>query len=246
MGTGRKGRVGLIISCEHGGNDVPLEFAASFLGRQALLDSHRGFDPGALLMATTLANALSGSLVGAHVSRLLVDLNRSLGHPKLHDPFIRRLPASVRQRVVATYHTPYRDRVEALVSAAIDEHGHAIHISSHSFTPVLDGKLRRADIGLLYDPGRPGELALCAAWKQALADLAPSLVVRRNYPYQGDGDGVTRWLRGRFDSGSYVGVELEINQRLVGAKGEAWSDLRETVVASLQSVLAAPAALFPR
>ena len=31
-----------------------------------------------------------------------------------------------------------------------------IHISSHSFTPELNGKVRRADVGLLYDPGSPG------------------------------------------------------------------------------------------
>ena len=34
-----------------------------------------------------------------------------------------------------------------------------IHISSHSFTPELDGKVRSADVGLLYHPGRHGEAA---------------------------------------------------------------------------------------
>ena len=33
-----------------------------------------------------------------------------------------------------------------------------IHVSSHSFTPELDGKVRRADVGLLYDPAPRGEV----------------------------------------------------------------------------------------
>ena len=32
-----------------------------------------------------------------------------------------------------------------------------IHLSSHSFTPELDGKVRKADIGLIYDPARQRE-----------------------------------------------------------------------------------------
>ena len=101
-----------------------------------------------------------------------------------------------------------------------------IHISSHSFTPALDGKVRRADVGLLYHPGRHGEAALCARWKASLAAMAPELRVRRNYPYAGKGDGLTSHLRRRFPPGAYVGIELEVNQSIVFAAGRRWTALR--------------------
>ncbi len=228
---------GLVITCEHGGNRIPAAFAGSFDGREAVLASHRGFDRGALLMARALADAFSAPLVASRISRLLVDLNRSPGHPTLHDPRIRSLPERVRRMIVARYYTPYRNRVEARVAEAIARQGRAVHVASHSFTPELHGRVRPGDVGLLYDPARPGEVALCAAWQRALAKQAPALAVRRNDPYRGSGDGLTRLLRGRFDATCYVGIELEINQRCVRSRGRDWADLREVIVQSLRQAL---------
>jgi len=112
-----------------------------------------------------------------------------------------------------------------------------IHISSHSFTPVLDGKARNADIGLLYDPARHGEVALCERWKNALTALAPHLKVRRNYPYAGKGDGLTRHLRRRYSPRVYVGVELEINQKHVAAPAAQYRALRRAIVDALRIAL---------
>jgi len=103
----------------------------------------------------------------------------------------------------------------------------------------LDGKARRADVGLLYHPGRLGEAELCAHWKAALAAFAPGLRVRRNYPYAGKGDGLTSHLRLRFPSNAYVGIELEINQGIVLAAGRRWSALRHVLIDSLRAACAA-------
>lgn len=125
------------------------------------------------------------------------------------------------------------------MAAIVARRRRAVHVSSHSFTPVLDGTVRRTDVGLLYDPSRPGEVALCARWKAALAALAPALVVRRNYPYQGKCDGLTAHLRRRFSPSSYVGVELEVNQRIVAAGGRRWRALVTALIASLRAATAA-------
>jgi predicted N-formylglutamate amidohydrolase len=109
-----------------------------------------------------------------------------------------------------------------------------IHLSSHSFTPLLDGKLRSADVGLLYDPARSGEAALCARWKRALGTALPDLRVRRNYPYAGKGDGLTAHLRRRFPDDAYIGIELEINQAIVHAAGRPWARLRSALIDSLR------------
>lgn len=228
---------GLVISREHGGNLIPSAFAGLFAGQSALLASHRGFDAGALRMAKTLAEAFAAPLVSARISRLLVDLNRSPGHPTLHHPCVRDAPTVVRRQVMACHYAPYRRQVAARVAEAIAARGRAIHLSSHSFTPALDGDLRRADIGLLYDPSRTEEALLCARWKRALGRLAPALTVRRNYPYRGSGDGLTSALRRRFAAEVYLGIELELNQKLVAETDEAWAGLRAQVVASLRLAL---------
>src|SRR3981081_2677744 len=110
-----------------------------------------------------------------------------------------------------------------------------IHISSHSFTPELDGKVRCADVGLLYHPGRHEEAELCARWKASLAVFAPQLRVRRNYPYAGKGDGLTSHLRRRFPRRAYVGIELEVNQAIVAAGARRWGLWRGVLVDSLRA-----------
>jgi predicted N-formylglutamate amidohydrolase len=224
---------GLVITCEHGGNRIPKPYRDLFHADQALLSSHRGFDPGALIMARTLATAFTAPLVVSTVSRLLVDLNRSIGHPRLYSQAIRKAPAEVREQILKHYYHPYRAQVERLVRQAIADGGVVIHIASHSFTPELDGKIRAADIGLLYDPARPGEVDLCERWKAAIKTCAPDLAVRRNYPYAGKDDGLTAWLRRRFPADGYVGVELEINQKHVVRAGGHWTALRQVIVESL-------------
>ncbi len=172
------------------------------------------------------------------VSRLLVDLNRSIGHPQLFSAVTRGVPAELRSKIAERHYRPYRAQAEGLVEEATSRGRRVIHISSHSFTPVLNGKVRRADIGLLYHPGRRAERELSARWKAALALAAPELRVRRNYPYAGKADGLTSYLRRRFAPGAYVGIELEVNQGIVLAGGRRWKALRGRLVESLRTALA--------
>src|SRR5690606_7003605 len=157
----------------------------------------------------------------AEHTRLLVDLNRSLSHPRLFSEYTRPLPRDARMRILAEYYRPYRDAVEREIRAATARGERGLPVSSHSFVPVLSGVARGADAALLYDPRRPGEAAFAAAWRGALRESAPrDWVIRRNYPYRGSADGLTTHLRKRFGDGGYAGLELEINQRLVG--GVEW------------------------
>jgi predicted N-formylglutamate amidohydrolase len=189
-------------------------------------------------MARALAGAFRAPLVTSTISRLLIDLNRSIGHPRLFSAATRIAPAKVRAKIVEQHYLPYREEVERLVSRSVSRGRRMVHISSHSFTPELDGKVRCADVGLLYDPGRNGEAELCARWKASLAAIAPELRVRRNYPYAGKGDGQTSYLRLRFLPGAYVGIELEVNQNIVLAAGRRWTALRGVLIDSLRAACA--------
>jgi len=225
-----------LISCEHGGNRIPAAYRHLFAGRGAVLRSHRGYDPGALRMARDLAAALAAPLHACIVSRLLIELNRSPRHARLYSEFTRDAGAGLRRELLERYYLPYRDAVETRIGAMTASGLRVVHLSSHSFTPALDGVVRDADIGLLYDPRRGGERALCREWRIALGRHAPGLKVRMNYPYAGTADGFTTYLRRRFTGADYLGIELEINQRHA-APGPAWRALREAVVAALRDAL---------
>ena len=229
----------LVVTCEHGGNRIPPPYRYLFTSdeHRTLLESHRGFDAGALVVARAMAKELAAPLVSSTVSRLLVDLNRSLNHRTLHAPHLRNAPEAVRRRIVDRYYRPYRSKAESLMRAGLDQGCRVVHISCHSFTPELDGDIRNADIGLLYHPARPGEVEFCESWQASLKACAPELKVRRNYPYEGRNDGFTAYLRRRYSAFEYVGIELEINQKLVLKSAPRWSKLRASIIASLRPLL---------
>lgn len=223
-----------LITCEHGGNRIPPRYRPLFAGFGALLQTHRGHDPGALALARELARALAAPLFVSTTSRLLIDLNRSVGHPRLYSEATRNAPVALRREILEQHYLPYRNRVETHIAEAIACGKRVVHLSAHSFTPELDGTIRNADIGLLYDPARSGERELCRRWQTELRARAPALKVRRNYPYSGTSDGFTAYLRRRFPADAYIGIELEINQQHVFHGGRQWPALRCHVIEALR------------
>jgi predicted N-formylglutamate amidohydrolase len=228
----------ILVTCEHGGNRVPRRYAPLFRGLERQLRTHRGFDFGALLMAREISRHFTALLVASTVTRMLVDLNRSISNRRLYSAASRAAPKEEADRILRDHYFPYRRRVEGLVAKAIGRGRRVVHISSHSFTPRLHGRVRRADVGLLYDPARRGESDLCALWKTALENVATELTVRRNSPYAGKNDGLTTHLRLRHRPSEYVGIELEINQRLLVGGARRWAPLRAAIVESLRLALA--------
>lgn len=150
-------------------------------------------------------------------TRLLVDLNRSVGHRALFSEYTRALPEAERDTILETHYHAWRDAVVGRIDDWRRRGDAVVHVSVHSFTPKLAGKVRDADIGLLYDPGRTWEKAICRRWRLVLREVAPDARVRLNYPYRGTADGFTKHLRRRFPE-SYAGIELELNEGNVGVR----------------------------
>lgn len=212
----------VLVTCEHGGYQIPEAYRGCFDGADEVLASHRGWDPGAWRLARDMATSLSHfrreSLIASTVTRLLVDLNRSAHNPRVFSPWTRALPREERERLLAAYHRPHRVAVDEAVTRGRGG-GTVVHLGVHSFTPVLQAAVRRPDLALLYDPRRPSERLLCAAWVRALKARLPGLAVHRNDPYRGASDGLTTWLRGRHGDDGYLGIEVEVNQRLLDGRG---------------------------
>lgn len=223
----------LVVSCEHGGHAVPPAYAALFAGYEDMLLTHRGWDPGALELAQQMARTLEAPLFAATTTRLLIDLNRSIGHRQLYSEATRSLPAALRRDLIALHYQPHRKAVESAVARLIAGGQRVMHIAAHSFTPEMNGVLRQADVAWLYDPGRAGEGAAARRWHQALAQRRPDLRLRRNYPYQGKSDGLASLLRKRHAPAQYVGIELEVNQRWVAEGGMRWARLRADIIGAL-------------
>jgi predicted N-formylglutamate amidohydrolase len=223
----------MLITCEHGGNHVPGHFAPFFRNQDDLLESHRGYDAGALELAKKLAGGLKAPLSFSKVTRLLIDLNRSPHNPGRFSEITRKLSSDEKAAIENLYYAPYRDQVRSALLRAVEEEGKVIHISVHTFVLVMGGKLRVADIGFLYDPSRKNEAAFCMSWQETLRQLQPDLKTRRNYPYRGTSDGFTSHLRNLFFENSYLGIELEVNQKFPLGDRARWLKLKQTILNSL-------------
>lgn len=234
----------LIVSCEHAGNRIPARYQAFFQGREELLRSHRGWDPGALPLARAVAETLGIPLHASSVSRLLVELNRSPHHPALFSELSRRIPQPERERILARYYRPHREGVLRAVSDGVAEGKRVLHLAVHTFTPVLNGVVRRVEMGILYDPARDAERAFARGWREALEALVPEgetgIRIRFNQPYRGRSDSLPTWLRRRFSPDAYLGVEMEVNQGLIGKGGRPWAVLRSAILRTLAEAFPPP------
>lgn len=219
-----------VITCEHGGNTIPHAYTEYFRAADSILESHRGYDPGAYELFQLLAPELADFSIFSQTSRLLVELNRSLHHKSLFSAYTRPLPKDVKKDILSEYYFPYRKLTEEKIRQFRNEGFNVYHLSVHSFTPELNGEVRNADIGLLYDPARKEEKAFCSHWKESLKEMLPQARVRMNYPYQGKADGFTTYLRRLFPEG-YLGTELEVNQKHAGNL-----KFREGILESLKQI----------
>ncbi|MBL7663890.1 MAG: N-formylglutamate amidohydrolase [Bacteriovoracaceae bacterium] len=206
----------IFLSCEHGGNQIPAWLKTEIKIPKDVLNSHRGWDPGALGVAKDLAKKMHLPITSHLRSRLVSEYNRSAHHPRLWSEFSAQLPENKRASLLSGYHK-YRAGVCRNIQALLKKTGAAQHFSIHSFTPIMNGEVRDCDIGLLYDPANKAEKEICHQLKRS---LSTDYKVRMNYPYQGKSDGLTTALRKYFGR-KYCGVEVEINQKLIyGVTGQ--------------------------
>lgn len=202
-----------IITCEHGGNKVPDELSKFFSKSGDILNTHRGYDIGALELAMKISAGLDAPFFYSETTRLVADLNRSIFSKNLFSEFTSVLNKEEKDSILKKYYFPYRNKVETEITRFAEEQ-RVIHIAVHSFTPVMKGKVRNADIGLLYDPKRKPEKTFCSLWKQKLEKESPSFRTRMNYPYRGISDCLPLKLKRILPPEKYTGIELEINNKV--------------------------------
>lgn len=207
----------VIVTCEHAGNIIPKKFQKYFLKEDKVLSSHEGLDIGAFALARDFAKKFP-IFFYSKISRLLIELNRSLHHPKLFSKFTKGLNVETKEQIVDQYYLPYREEIDKTIKELIKEGYVILHLSVHSFTGSLNGDKRTTDIGLLYDPKRKNEKNFSRMWQKKIKTEDRALRVRMNYPYLGTADGFVTALRKKYKGKQYIGLELEVNQDILKNK----------------------------
>jgi predicted N-formylglutamate amidohydrolase len=207
-------RFRFIITCEHASAAIPPLWQRVLEPYCAECETHRIWDPGSPEIASWLGKLLNAPVFKGENTRLLVDLNRSVSNSGLFSPPMKELPDAEKTRVLTGYYYPFRHQVIKALDYLITERKPIIHLSVHSFTPVLRGETRTADFGLLFDPSRELEKELGAVWLHCLRIARPDQICKANYPYLGSTDGHTTAMRRAFGRHRYLGFELEFNQKL--------------------------------
>jgi len=204
-------RRGLVLTCEHATCAVPVEYDDLGLDDEQLRE-HIGWDVGASALTEALAQRLAAPAVQSGVSRLLIDCNRDLADPDLivseshgvQVPGNQFIDAAEREWRIRDFYEPYHDAIDDVLATRQD----ALLLSVHSFTPILNGRERRFDAGVLFD-------SFVAEAEDFGAGLASAgLKVRYNQPYSGL-DGLIFSARTHGMQHGLRYLELEVNNRLL-------------------------------
>ncbi|MBW2962019.1 N-formylglutamate amidohydrolase [Mesonia aestuariivivens] len=223
----------LIITCEHGGNKIPPKYESYFKDQQENLASHKGYDWGTSDLFDEVKH-LADFSKKSEVSRLLVELNRSLHHQHLFSEVSKEFSVTIKKEILGDYYFPYRNLIVEKIAESMKLGEKIVHLSLHSFTPILNGKVRNTDLGILYDSSKLQEKEFSKKLKAILQKHLPYFKIRYNYPYLGKADGFTTYLRNKFPK-NYIGVEIEVNQKYaVGNKFSA--DIKQAIVHVVQQL----------
>ncbi|TPI16974.1 N-formylglutamate amidohydrolase [Mesorhizobium sp. B4-1-3] len=226
-----------VFTCDHASNFLPAEFGTLGLPIEGL-SRHIAWDPGALPVASRMAEALDATLVETRVSRLVIDCNRPLDAPDLVPPVSETtvIPGNAglsdkqrAARVDLAWH-PFHDTIAQIVERRLAHGQETRLVSVHSFTPVYKGKSRPWHIGIIHDDDRRLAKPLVAALRRLAG-----VTVGVNEPYS-PADRVYFTLERHARSRGLACAMIEIrNDEIAGETGQRkWADLLTGIFSNLE------------
>lgn len=227
------GDPGVLLLCDHASNHVPDDIDLGI--DPALLDRHIAIDIGAAPLTRALASALDAPAILATVSRLVIDLNREVGHggliPERSDghTIFGNVDLDPADRI-ARFHRPYH----ATIEAEIDRWRPTLIVAVHSFTPALEtgGADRPWEVGVLSNRDRrAADIILSLLMKQGFA-------VGDNQPYSGELLNAT--LDRHAEGNGIPSFSLEIRNDRIGDDGGVarWAEILAPIIATVRNRLA--------
>jgi predicted N-formylglutamate amidohydrolase len=230
----------VFLSCEHAGNIVPPKYMILFAGYEDVLETHRGYDPGALEIAQLVSGKLNAPLIYQVTSRLLIEINRSRDSKDLYSEFSGKLSNEEKAEVMAAYYNPFRVEQDGIIRSQVEKGKHVLHVSIHTCTDELNGQKRYMDYAILFDEEREKEKLFAESLRKAINERFRDLVVAFNFPYQGVSDGTVETLRRKYPENLYTGIEIEINQKYFlgpNKNPEKWDYVKNALVKGLYKVV---------
>ena len=219
----------IILSCEYASRIVPPEYVDFFRDADVALQSHGSWDIGAHEMAEGLAEWSGSWLLSGGTTRLLVDHNRRGNDQRLWSEFTRELPRVTRNRIRRVYHYPYRRALLRKMRQHIAAGEDVLHLRIRTFTPAINGRRRRCDVGICHDPNFTREEEAAEALQGWLSVAVPNLIVEINSPAELAVPGIDAWLRENCPRDRYTGIVLGFNQDLYTRRRQTWRELQEII-----------------
>jgi len=211
-----RGAAPLLLTCEHASYALPERYAGLGLEPEQVRD-HIGWDIGAAAVVEVLSESLAVPAVLSSVSRLLVDCNRDESADDLMPrqshgvvvPGNQEIDTGERQARLREHYAPFHAAIDARLKSSDAE----LLLSVHTFTPVLNGRDRGFDVGVLFDDHEEVADELAALLRRE------GVSVRMNEPYSGlEGLIYSANRHGRRHSRRYV--EIEINNGLLRSSAD--------------------------
>lgn len=217
----------LLLVCDHASRNVPPELDLLGLAPDAL-NLHIAYDIGAESVTRNMSATLNLTAVLANYSRLVIDLNRPLGHPESIPMTSDTIPVPANQdlsekqkRARATsYFEPYHDTINETLAHIWNAGTPPALFSIHSFTPEFDGFKRPWEVGILWNRDPRIALPLMERLK------AHGLSVGDNEPYSGR-DHLAYTIDMHGGAAGLANCAIEIRQDLItDEKGvQQWSEI---------------------
>jgi predicted N-formylglutamate amidohydrolase len=230
---------GVLVIADHASNAMPAEYGQLGMAEEEL-GRHIAYDIGVEGMARAMAAQLGCPAVLSRFSRLLIDPNRGDDDPtrvmRLSDgaivPGNAHIDAAEVERRAARFSLPYHYAVAETLDRMTATGAIPAVISLHSFTPVMKGRSRPWQVGVLWDNDPRLPLPLLDALR-----AEKNLTVGDNEPYDGalEGDTMSRHCTER----GLPHALIEVRQDLIAedATARRWG---EKLAAILDPLLARP------
>lgn len=211
------GEVSVLLICDHASNRVPRRLRD--LGLSAdVLDRHIAWDVGAAALTRELAGRLGAPAVLAGYSRLVIDCNRQPGDPTsipetsddVGIPGNAGLSDGAAEARADEVFWPYHHAITRELARLWRHERPPILIAVHSFTPVMNGRPRPWQVGVLWNRDPRLAVPLLARLRRH-----PDLCVGDNEPYSGRELGYT--IDTHAAAAGLPHVSIEVRQDLIAA-----------------------------
>lgn len=225
------GAGGFLIIADHAGNKMPKSLGTLGLSTGDR-KKHVSWDPGTAEIAALLAKKLNAPAIMSTYSRLVFDLNRGRTSPEAMRETYDGIAVPGNKKLSAAHKNARRREIFDAYHAAVEKQLMQMKkrkiapfiIALHSFTPVMQGKKRPWQIGVLWDIDRKTAKKTIAAIKKQ----NPRLTVGDNKPYSLKSANVAENSLKRHAVRRHLPhVVVEFRQDLVATRrgAEKWADL---------------------